>query len=125
MNRKLTRVVFFASGIYDGALGVAFLFFAPDLFRILNVTPPNHFGYVHFGALMLILFAAMFFQIASDPACYRSLILYGAGLKASYTGVVFWHQLHGGLPAFWIPWAWADLVFLILFLAAWRKMQRT
>jgi len=91
------------------------------IYRIAGVTPPNHFGYVQFPALLLIVFGIMFFRIASDPVRNRELMLFGAGLKASYSGVAFWHSLHGGIPMLFIPWAWADIVFLFLFLAAWRK----
>jgi|SRR6185312_15573243 len=48
---------------------------------------------------------------------------YGAGLKAAYAGVVFWNELATGIPAFWIPWAWADLSFLVLFLLAWNRLR--
>jgi hypothetical protein len=36
-------------------------------------------------------------------------------------------MLTTGVPAMWIPWAWADLVFLILFYLSWRytgKLQQ-
>ncbi len=51
----------------------------------------------------------------------RELILYGMGLKAAYSALAFWHQLTGGIPFMWIPWAWADLIFLVLFIAAWKS----
>jgi hypothetical protein len=50
------------------------------------------------------------------------LILYGVGLKVAYSGTAFWYQLTGGIPFMWIPWAWADLVFLVLFVVAWNKL---
>jgi hypothetical protein len=46
------------------------------------------------------------------------------GLKASYFGVVFWYELHGGVPMLWIPWAWADLAFFLFFLAAWKNLRK-
>jgi hypothetical protein len=77
-------------------------------------------GYVHFPALLLIVFSLMFFRIASDAVKYRELILYGIGLKIAYSGTVFWNAITGGIPFMWIPWAWADLVFLGLFFLVWR-----
>ena len=118
------KTLFFIAALYDGLLGVTFLFFAPAIFRSFGVTPPNHFGYVYFPALLLIIFAVMFLQISRDPVGNHGLILYGIGLKASYSGVVFWYQLHGGLPSLWLPFAWADLLFLVLFAAAWRRTER-
>ena len=84
--------------------------------------PPNHPAYVQFPALLLFIFAVMFFRIAADPVRNRELILYGIGLKIAYCGTAFWYQLAGGIPFMWIPWAWADLIFLALFLVAWNKL---
>jgi hypothetical protein len=80
-------------------------------------------GYVQFPALLLILFGIMFLCIAGDPHRRYDWIPFGMGLKASYCGLVFWYQLHGGIPLLWIPWAWADLAFLLLFFAAWRNLR--
>ena len=51
----------------------------------------------------------------------RELMLYGMALKVSYCSVAFWHQFHGGIPIMFVPWAWADLVFLMLFIVAWKQ----
>jgi len=118
------RPLFVISGLYDGVVGLAFLFFAPGIFERFGVTPPNHFGYVHFPALLLILFAVMFFTIAANPVKNRDLIWYGIGLKVAYSGSVFWYQLTDSVPAIWLPWAWADLVFIVLFVAAWSALRR-
>ena len=58
--------------------------------------------------------------IARDPPRFRALMPYGAGLKASYCSVVLYHAAAGSIPGIWVPFAWADVVFLALFLAAWR-----
>ena len=117
------RVLFIVAAIYDGFLGLVFLCFGPMVFKRVDVPLPNHIGYVQFPALILILFAAMFIQVARDPVRNRPLIPYGAGLKAAYSGVVFWNELATGIPAFWIPWAWADLCFLVLFLLGWSRLR--
>ena len=69
-------------------------------------------------ALILLMFAWLFLSIARNPIANRHLIRYGIWLKASYCGVVFWYEITTGVPDMWIPWAWADLVFLILFAGA-------
>ncbi|MGO9338559.1 MAG: hypothetical protein ACLPY1_13745 [Terracidiphilus sp.] len=99
-------------------------FFSVCNFQFAGVTPPNHIGYIQFPALLLILFGIMFLSIARDPSGRREWIPFGMGLKFAYFGVVFWHELHGGVPMLWIPWAWADLAFFFLFLAAWRHLRR-
>jgi hypothetical protein len=122
---KWIKPLFIVSGIYDTILGAAFLLFSRAVFARTGVTLPNNMDYLHFPALLLILFAIMYFRIAGDPQGRRELIPYGMGLKVAYIVTVFWHQLHGGIPALWIPWAWADAVFLLLFIAAWRSLSRS
>jgi hypothetical protein len=88
-----------------------------------HVTPPNHMGYVAFPALLVVIFGVMFLRIAADPAGRVELIHYGMGLKAAYCGVVFWYDIIGSVPSLWIPFAWADLLFFILFFFAWRSLR--
>jgi hypothetical protein len=123
MNGTLIKAIFTAAGIYNGVLGFIFLFFAPSIFNSFGITPPNHFGYIVFPALLMLVFAAMFFRIASAPARYRDMIPYGVGLKAAYAGTVFWYQFQGNVPAMWVPLAWIDTAFLVLFLMARRKVR--
>ncbi len=121
MNTKWVRTLFIIAGLYDGLLAAAFLLFGSAIFHWFDVTPPNHLAYVKFPALLLLIFAAMFFRIASDPLKNRELILYGVALKVAYSGTAFWYQMTQGIPFMWVPWAWADLVFLVLFLVAWKR----
>jgi hypothetical protein len=121
MAARWINRLFLVAGLYDAILGAAFLLFGPQIFRYAAVTPPNHFGYIHFPALLLIIFGVMFLRIATDPLKNRELMLYGVALKASYCGVVFWYDLATGIPRLWLPWAWADLLFLVLFIIAWLR----
>ncbi len=121
MTTKWIKPFFIIAALYDGILGLAFLFFALPIFNLFGVAPPNHVGYIQFPALLLLIFAVMFFRIAADPIGNRALIPYGIALKVAYSGSVFWHQITGGIPFMWIPWAWADVVFLILFIVALRQ----
>ena len=124
MTVKWINFLFIVSGIYDVLLGVAALLFGVEIFRLTGVTPPNRMGYVQFPALLVILFGIMFICIARDPHGRREWILLGMGLKASYFGLVFWHELLGDIPKLWIPCAWADLAFFLLFFAAWRSLRK-
>jgi hypothetical protein len=120
MRKLWIRVLFVIAGLYDAILGIAFLIMPSRLFQMFDVPPPNHFGYVKFPALLLIVFALMYFRIAGDAVKFRVLIPFGIGLKIAYCGTVFWYDSTAGIPSMWMPWAWADLVFLALFLFAWR-----
>jgi len=123
VNTTMHKVLFVIAGLYDGVLGAAFLFFGPALFQHYQVTPPNHNGYVQFPAMILIIFTAMFFRIASDPVRFRHMIPFGIALKVAYAGTVFYYALNGGIPGMWMPWAWADSVFLVLFAVSWMTLS--
>jgi len=122
MTSDWRRWLFYVAAVYDGLLGLTFMFFWAWVFRLFEVTPPNHPGYVQFSSLLLLVFGLMFLRIARDPDANRDLIVYGIGLKSAYCGLVFWYQLTEGVPAMWLPWAWNDLVFLALFILARRAM---
>lgn len=80
-----------------------------------EIVPPNHWGYVQFPSLMLIIFAGMFCSITKNPVRNSNLIPYGILLKLSYFGVVIGHYVTHGIPTLWIPFAFIDLVMAILF----------
>jgi len=117
-TEPLVRLVFAVAGLYDGLLGLAFLIAGQEIFTHFAVTPPNHWGYVQFPALLLIVFALMFFQVALAPRRHRNLMPYGVGLKLSYCAVAFLHWFGAGIPGLWKPFAIADLVFAVLFVWA-------
>ena len=125
MQASWIKPFFILSALYDGVLGLLFLFFAGAIFQQFNVTPPNHPAYIQFPAMLLVLFGALFFMIANNPVKYRDLIWLGVGLKVAYSGTAFYHQLTEGIPALWLPFAWADLVFLVLFIVAWKAIGAT
>ena len=124
MNITMVKGLFVIAAIYDGILGLLFLFFPSFAFEVFEVIPPNHFGYVQFSAILLLIFAAMFYRVSIDPIANRFLMLCGVALKAGYSGLVFYYMLTTGVPAMWVPWAWADLAFLILFLMSWNYTGR-
>jgi hypothetical protein len=123
MSITQIRSLFFLAAMYDGLLGLVALLFARPVYQWFGVEPPNHAGYVQFPALLLLIFAAMFVRIARDPVGAAAMIPYGVGLKVAYCAVTFWHQLTGTIPSMWLPWAWADLGFLMLFILAQRSLS--
>ncbi len=123
MKKSAVVSLFVVAAIYEGLLGAAFLFAGNALFQRFQVPPPNHFGYIQFPALLLIVFAIMFLSIAKNPQKNRNLIPYGIGLKASYCGVIFFHWFGAGIPELWKPFAVCDLLFLILFVWAYSSLR--
>jgi hypothetical protein len=112
------RVLFAVAALYEGLLGLAFIVAAPQIFQLTAITPPNHWGYVHFAAGILVIFGYMFLQIALRPMENRVLIPYGILLKVCYVTTVVWHTYHGDIPPMWKWFAGADALFAVLFLWA-------
>jgi len=123
MNVRWIKPFFIIAALYDGILGILFLMVPTQLFNAAKIVPPNHIGYVQFPAMLLVLFAIMFFNIARDPKANRNLILYGILLKFSYCSVVFPHWLVGNVPFIWVPFAFFDLAFLIVFAIAYKAVK--
>jgi len=124
MNTKWIKPFFLIAALYDGVLGLAFIIAPAEIFAMYVVEPPNHMAFVQFPAFLLIIFAFMFYRIATDPVRNRELILYGCGLKIAYCSLVLVYDLTTGISSMWIPWAWADLAFLVLFVISWRFLGR-
>ena len=123
MKSSWISFTFWASAVYDMVLGVTFLFAAKVVFAHYQVPLPNHLGYIHFPAIILIIFGVMFARIAMHPGRLRECMLYGVGLKIAYSGTVFYHHASGGVPAMWLPFAYVDCLFVVAFMAAWRATK--
>jgi len=123
-NRKAVTALFAIAAAYDGILGLAFLVAHEELFEWFKVPPPNHAAYIQFPAALLVTFGLMFAAVARDPQGNRNLIPYGMLLKVSYCGAAYWHWSRTGIPDMWKPWAFIDLVFLVLFYMAYRQIGR-
>jgi hypothetical protein len=121
---RAIAIIFWASGVYDGGLGLVFLLTPAAVFARFGVTPPNHWGYVQFGAALLLIFGIMFIQVALRPAPNRNLIPYGILLKVAYAGTVFAYWFTQGLPDMWKPFAVIDAVFAALFVWSWLRLGR-
>jgi hypothetical protein len=121
-SRSMIPVLFVVAALYDGVLGFAFLFAAPQVFAWLDIPSPNHLGYAQFPAALLIVFALMFVAVALKPRENRSLIPYGILLKVSYCGVVLFHWVTSDIPWIWKPFCIADVVFLVFFVLAWKNL---
>ena len=120
-TRAITAL-FVIAALYDGALGALFLVAPAWVYRVADVTPPNHWAYVEFPAALLVIFALMFAVIAAKPIENRMLIPYGILLKAAYCGIAFWYWAAEGIPGIWKPFAVVDVVMGSLFLWAFNRL---
>ncbi len=110
------RALFGIASLYESLLGFAFLVAAPAVFTAAGISPPNHWGYVHFAAGILVIFGMMFLMIARHPIENRNLVVYGVLLKICYVAVVGWHWYAGGIPNMWKYFALADALFALAFI---------
>jgi hypothetical protein len=115
MTPSAVRSLFLVAGAYDFVIGLAFLFFGPQIFAAGSVPPPNHWGYIQFAALLLIVFGLMFFAIARDPVANRNLIPFGMLLKLSYVGIVAYYWSTTGCPTLFKSFTVVDAVMFVLF----------
>jgi hypothetical protein len=114
--------LFYISAFYDGLLGLAFILLPQQVFAYFQVPPPNHLGYVQFPALLLIIFATMFYQIAREPFEKKELIIYGIMLKISYCTVTIFYWIQGTLPEMWRPFTICDALMGLLYILAYAKL---
>jgi len=117
------RVLYAVAAAYDGLLGLAFLVAAPAVFKLVDMTPPSHWGYVHFAAGLLVVFGLMFLAIARRPLANRNLVAFGILFKVCYVVTVVWHWTHGDIPALWKYFAAADVVFGVLFVVSLQRLR--
>lgn len=121
MSLPMVRWLFVVAGLYDFVIGLAFLGFGPQLFEATGVPQPNHWAYIQFGSLLLMIFGTMFLAVARDPVANRNLIPYGMLLKLSYTGLAAYYWVTTGIPLLFQPFAVIDAVMLVLFYLAYSK----
>ena len=116
------RPLFVFAALYDIVLGVVLgLAFKPIMNRF-GIVLPNHDAYVQLPAAFVVVFGIGFGLVAAAPKARRDLILLGILMKLAYSGVVLAHAAAGNMPVLWVWFAYADLAFLVAFVAAWRAL---
>jgi hypothetical protein len=118
MKREWIRPLFVVAALYDFLLGVVFLFAWPAIYARFGIAPPNHPGYIQFGAALIAIFGIGFWFVAQAPERNRDIIKLGILLKLAYAGIVLVYWARHAIPAMWVPFAWIDLAFMGTFIAA-------
>jgi len=122
-NNKFTSYVFGIASIYDAMLGIFFFLIPRQVYDWTGAILPNHIAYVQFPALLLIVFAIMFFNVARNPQHNSNLFIYSILMKLSFSIVVIAHWIDGTITDMWKPLASIDLVFAVLFYFAYREVM--
>jgi hypothetical protein len=121
MSLSVVRLVFVIAGLYDFVIGLVFLSMGPQIFDATGVPPPNHWAYIQFGSLLLMVFGTMFFAVAYDPVANRNLMPFGLLLKLSYTGLVAYYWFTTDCPMLFKPFAIIDALMFVVFLLAYSQ----
>jgi len=128
-RERAYRTLFWIAAVYDIALGITFLFFANEAFRLLDVEDqlPDYGGYVALIAAFLFVIGVAYVLIArGDLERNRDLIAIGVLYKAAYSGVALYFFAIGDYPhiVFVAVFAVADLIFLVLMAECWWYLGR-
>ena len=118
------RLIFVVAALSDILFGLGFLVAGPAIFEWAGIPAPNHWGSIHFAALMLMIFGLMFAAVAYDPVSQRNLIRYGLLLKLSYCGLVGYYCVISIVPSLFRICAIADAIFYVLFLVSYLKLGK-
>src|SRR2546423_739179 len=121
MTLLMIRIGFLIAGLYDFIIGLAFLFAGASIFEATGVPAPNHWAYIQFASLLLIVFGTMFFAVAADPAANRNLIPFGMLLKVAYTSLVAYYWVTAECPMLFKPFAIIDGMMFVLFWLAYTQ----
>lgn len=124
MSHLPIRILFVISGLYDFAIGLTFLLAGTRLFESTGVPLPNHWAYIEFGCLQLMIFGLMFFVIAYDPVQFCHMIPFGMLLKLSYTGLCTYYWLTSDCPWLFKPFAVIDGIMFLLFVVAYVRLRK-
>jgi hypothetical protein len=122
MSASWIKPLFVIAGLYDVLLGAAALAAFKPIYNQFGIMLPNHDGYVQWGAAVVLVFGIGFWFVASDPVRNRDIIKMGVLFKLAYAATVLGHSFFGTIPMLWVPFAWIDLVFAALFIAALRSL---
>jgi hypothetical protein len=122
-NDGWIKILFYIAAVYDFVIGSAFLIAGERIFDATGVPQPNHWGYIQFGSLLLMVFGLMFVTVAINPGRNRNLIPFGILLKASYSGLVGYYWSRTGVPWLFKPFFVIDLVMLVLFVIAYFSIR--
>src|SRR3989338_2219692 len=93
------KLFLLAIGAYDVFLGGVFTLFYKNIYGYLNITLPNHPGYIYVPALFLVSAGIGEFLIARNPLRNVDLAIVRLLMKLSFAGVVLYCYFKYGVPA--------------------------
>ena len=120
------RTFFLVAALYDLFLGAAFVVFGESILKALGMALPPHVSYIQLAAVFTFVQGLSYWLVFRDPWGNLGLVRIGVAYKAAYSGLALYYLVLGILPSvFFIPWAVADLLFLVGFVMFLRIAART
>lgn len=108
------KLFFLVIGAYDVFLGGVFTLFYKNIYGYLNITLPNHPGYIYVPALFLASAGIGEFLIARNPLRNADLAIVRLLMKLSFASVVFYCYFKYGVPAIFLVISIASIVGVVI-----------
>ena len=110
------RLPLLLAAIYDGLLGLIFLFLADPIFRALGIDLGANLIYAQLAAGLIAIMGYGFYLAWRDPLLNGDIVLLGAVFKAFYILLALYALARGELPhGLFLIFAAIDVIFLIVF----------
>ncbi len=116
ISDKLMKAILWVGFVYDAVLGTAFLLAGSWAFEMLQITPPNHWAYLHLCAGFVVVLGVLQAMAALPAKPDRKLVLVCLMLKAVYCVVVFGHYALASIPGVWVLLGAVDAAFAFVFM---------
>ena len=126
MNTNRNFPLFFRIvGVYDTLLGLSFIFFYKSIYAALDITLPNHPGYIFVPALFVMCGGAGEFLIAKNPLRNVDLVVVRLFMKLSFAGVILFCYFTSGVPMIFLMISVLSIIGVVKNLAflKWAKVQ--
>lgn len=113
-QRTFYKWFFLVIGIYDVLLGGLFTLFYRNIYAYLNITLPNHPGYIFVPALFLVSAGIGEFLIARNLLRNIDLSIVRLLMKLSFAGAVIYCYFRYGVPTIFLLISVASVIGVII-----------
>lgn len=124
-KKTFFKLFFLVIGVYDVLLGGVFALFYRNIFAYLNITLPNHPGYIYVPALFLVSAGIGEFLIARNLLRNVDLAIVRLLMKLSFAGAVFYCYFKYGVPTIFLLISTASIIGVIIniFFIRWANSE--
>jgi hypothetical protein len=119
---KFARIVFTVAAVYGVIITVP-LYFSEHQMSLQYPPAITHPEYFYSFAGVTLVWQILFVLVAFDPERYRNLMILSVLEKASLLPTFIILNPRGNFPLLWIPLLVIDLVFGLLFLVSFFKIN--